>query len=325
MKENKAKYEPIARQAAQKYGIDPELFVAQIQQESGWNPNAKSPVGAGGIAQIMPATAKSWGVKNVSDPIEALNAAAKNMAGYVKTYQNNKKLNPNGDYLTAHKLALAAYNSGPGNVSKHGGIPPFSETKNYVKTITKAYSGKEHDLKIKQYSDKDLLTFPSDLIKATNSQEEKKLPENKFNTQGMYTALTNKQTSPSMNLSSYYSNSQPKIYQSNDATLGLQQLALNKSANDYATQLQLRNQNVDAAYKEKQDKYKEKSNQLASIPIYQPQDTPKSAPKYLDLISEGANSAAAQAKKIKGNIDTNPKLDNYGLNFDSFNKYLNMA
>ena len=137
---DKAKYEPIARKYAVQYGIDPNLFAAQIQRESNWNPVARSGAGAQGIAQIMPATAKGWGV-DVSNPDQSMQVAAKNMSKYIKTYQKNKGLNPNGDYLTAHKLALAAYNAGPGAVQKYKGIPQYKETQNYVSGISKAYKG----------------------------------------------------------------------------------------------------------------------------------------------------------------------------------------
>lgn len=115
-------YQNIARQYAQQYGIDPSVFVNQIRAESGFNPNAVSPAGARGIAQIMPATARGWGV-NPDDPVAALDAAAKNMARYVKSY--------GGDY----RKALAAYNAGPGAVQKYGGVPPYKETQNYIKKI----------------------------------------------------------------------------------------------------------------------------------------------------------------------------------------------
>lgn len=110
-------YRAAAQAAAQKYGIDPGLFTAQIQQESGFNPTARSPAGAQGIAQIMPATARGWGV-NPLDPIAALDAAARNMAAYSKKY---------GGY----RNALIAYNAGPGRVGK----PLYAETANYIKRI----------------------------------------------------------------------------------------------------------------------------------------------------------------------------------------------
>jgi hypothetical protein len=113
-----ADYRAAARRAAVRNGLDPNIFVRQIQQESGFNPNARSPAGATGIAQIMPATARGWGV-DPTDPIASLNAAAKNMASYVKKY---------GSY----ENALRAYNAGPGAIERSKG---FAETNNYVKTI----------------------------------------------------------------------------------------------------------------------------------------------------------------------------------------------
>ena len=108
----------VARRKARKYGLDPGVFVRQIQQESGFNPNAQSPAGARGIAQIMPATAKGWGV-NPMNPVAALDAAAKNMASYVRKY---------GSY----ENALRAYNAGPGAIRASRN---YAETNNYVRTI----------------------------------------------------------------------------------------------------------------------------------------------------------------------------------------------
>lgn len=111
-------YRQVARRKAEKYGLDPDVFERQIQQESGFNPNAVSPAGARGIAQIIPSTAQSWGV-DPNRPVKALDAAAKNMARYVKQY---------GSY----RDALVAYNAGPGAVGSSS-LP--AETTNYVKTI----------------------------------------------------------------------------------------------------------------------------------------------------------------------------------------------
>ena len=105
------------RRAAKRHGLDPNVFERQIKQESGFNPRASSPAGARGIAQIMPATARSWGV-NPDDPKAALNAAAKNMAAYVRKY---------GGY----RNALVAYNAGPGRVG--GSLP--AETQHYLSVI----------------------------------------------------------------------------------------------------------------------------------------------------------------------------------------------
>jgi soluble lytic murein transglycosylase-like protein len=81
----KTDFRQIAREKAAKYGLLPVVFERQIDTESGFNPKAISSAGARGIAQIMPDTAKGWGV-NPNDPVAALDAAAKNMSGYIKTY-----------------------------------------------------------------------------------------------------------------------------------------------------------------------------------------------------------------------------------------------
>jgi soluble lytic murein transglycosylase-like protein len=111
-----------ARQAAQRYGVDPDIFQRQIQQESGFNPTAQSPAGAQGVAQFMPETARGMGV-DPSDPYASLDGAARLMRQNLDRY--------GGDY----PKALAAYNAGPGNVDKYGGVPPFAETQTYVKNI----------------------------------------------------------------------------------------------------------------------------------------------------------------------------------------------
>lgn len=111
-----------AEQTAKKYGLDPQIIIRQINQESGFNPNAKSKAGALGIAQIMPSTAKSWKVDPL-DPIASIEAMCRESAKYLKTYK--------GDY----SKMLAAYNAGPGAVAKYNGVPPYKETQNYVKNI----------------------------------------------------------------------------------------------------------------------------------------------------------------------------------------------
>lgn len=111
------------------WGFDPQVFVRQMHHESGFNPRAVSPAGAIGVAQIMPATARSWGV-NPHDPHDALDGAAKAMAGYYRTY---RRMGLSHD--ESIRRSLAAYNAGPHRVAQYGGVPPYRETRNYVAVI----------------------------------------------------------------------------------------------------------------------------------------------------------------------------------------------
>ncbi|WP_372603734.1 lytic transglycosylase domain-containing protein [Actibacterium sp.] len=110
-----------ARAAARRYGVPEDLFLRLVQQESGWNPTAKSHKGAIGLAQLMPETARVLGV-NPHDPQQNLEGGA-------------RYLREQYDAFGSWRLALAAYNAGPKAVEKHGGVPPYKETRNYVKAI----------------------------------------------------------------------------------------------------------------------------------------------------------------------------------------------
>ncbi|MFD1880980.1 lytic transglycosylase domain-containing protein [Paracoccus pacificus] len=117
----KGQYLAHAKAMAQKHGIPENLFLRLVQQESGWNPSARSNKGAMGLAQLMPGTAAKLGV-NPADPRQNLEGGAR----YLKMMYSRF-----GDW----RLALAAYNAGPEAVARYKGIPPYSETKNYVRVI----------------------------------------------------------------------------------------------------------------------------------------------------------------------------------------------
>jgi len=109
--------------AANKYGLDPNLVIAVATQESGGNPNAVSPVGAQGVMQLMPATAAQLGVTNPLDPSQNIDAGVRYLSQLMDQFDGNTQ------------LALAAYNWGPGHVSKYGFSNWPAETTNYVSKI----------------------------------------------------------------------------------------------------------------------------------------------------------------------------------------------
>ncbi|WP_264213422.1 lytic transglycosylase domain-containing protein [Leisingera thetidis] len=117
----RGQYLQMARDAARQHGVPEELFLRLVQQESNWNPKAKSHKGALGLAQLMPATARALGV-NPDVPRQNLEGGARYLARQFRKF---------GSW----RLALAAYNAGPEAVVKYGGVPPYKETQNYVKKI----------------------------------------------------------------------------------------------------------------------------------------------------------------------------------------------
>lgn len=128
LKDRLQKYQYIIEAKAKKYNLDPKLLASLIRQESNFNPYAVSRCGAMGLGQLMPETARHLGV---TDPFNA----AQNIEGAAKYLR--EQLNDFGGNVNK---ALAAYNAGPAAVRKYGGIPPYTETQNYVRAVRSNYA-----------------------------------------------------------------------------------------------------------------------------------------------------------------------------------------
>ncbi len=114
-------YRQMAQEAAQRHRVPVSLFLRLVKQESNWKAKARSHKGAIGLAQLMPGTARVLGV-NPHDPRQNLEGGARYLSQQYRRFKD-------------WRLALAAYNAGPGAVEKYGGIPPYRETQNYVRKI----------------------------------------------------------------------------------------------------------------------------------------------------------------------------------------------
>lgn len=119
-------YDTLIRASAERYGVDPALVKAIIHTESSFNPYARSPMGAKGLMQLMPGTARDMGVMNVWDPAQNIEGGVKYLAWLSQRFSNR-------DHV------IAAYNAGHVNVKRYGGVPPFKETKNYVRKVNHRY------------------------------------------------------------------------------------------------------------------------------------------------------------------------------------------
>jgi soluble lytic murein transglycosylase len=120
-------YEDLIRSAANRHNLDVDLVRAVIRAESDFNSNARSQKGAMGLMQLMPETARFHKVVDAFDPSDNVEGGVRHLKMLLERYQGNLE------------LSLAAYNAGSGAVEKHGGIPPFAETREYVRRVLRYY------------------------------------------------------------------------------------------------------------------------------------------------------------------------------------------
>jgi len=122
-----ADYQKDIKEISSEFSVDPKLVKAVIRNESCFDRSAVSSAGAQGLMQLMPATARWLGVTDSFSPDQNIRGGTKYLSDLVKRYDNNIK------------MALAAYNAGPGAVAKYGGVPPYAETQKYIEKVMKSY------------------------------------------------------------------------------------------------------------------------------------------------------------------------------------------
>lgn len=156
---NRNAYDDLISNASSNFGVEQGLIKAIMHTESGFNPSARSPVGAQGLMQLMPATARRFLVNDSYDPAQNIAGGVKYLNFLLKRYNNN------------HELAIAAYNAGEGNVDKYHGIPPFRETQDYVRRVMSRFNNLyQNGIKITSGNDRQLAASSSrPIITYTNA------------------------------------------------------------------------------------------------------------------------------------------------------------
>ncbi len=130
--DRRSKYDPIIERYAEKHGVDPVLIRAVIQVESNFNPNCVSHKGARGLMQLIPGTAKRYGVTQMHDPEQNIRGGVRYLADLLRMFNDDLP------------RALAAYNAGENAVLRYGGIPPYAETTEYVRRAMTVYHGRPY-------------------------------------------------------------------------------------------------------------------------------------------------------------------------------------